>query len=185
DTAAPLPGAHGHPAALDEFARRSPRLKAELRAQFEVDQALSAEELAGPPVSPPGSTAPAPHRPAAPPEEAGWLHGCELLEEVGRGAMGTVWRAWQTAAHRLVAVKVLSADVPAGRARTEIEAATRLSHPNILTVYEVREEAGRTALILEYVEGGNLAAKLAGKPQPAADAARLAQTLAWAMAHAH
>ncbi len=165
---------------LDEYLRRFPRLEADLRAQFEVDQALTLDELtggqeAGPQ---PGQQSPAANGQA-------WLDGCELLEEVGRGAMGTVWRAWQRGARRLVAVKLLSAEVPAARVRTEVEAATRLSHPNIVQVYEVRQDGERTALVMEYVEGGNLAQRLAGRPQPPREAARLVQALAWAMAHAH
>ncbi len=171
--------------ALDEYLGRFPRLEAELRVQFEVEQAMTLDEVAGP--APTGKTTTPFAGPAG--RESGqapdWLEGCDLLEEVGRGAMGAVWRAWQRGARRLVAVKLLAADVPAGRIRTEIEAATRLSHPNIVQVFEVREHAGRTALVLEYVEGGNLAQRLAGRPQSPRDAARLVEVLAWAIAHAH
>src|SRR5262249_13652256 len=151
---------------LDEYLRRFPHLSAELRAQFEVEQALTMEELARPAV-PLGSTVlVSPPAAADRREPADWLEGCELLEEVGRGAMGTVWRAWQRSARRLVAIKLLSPEVPAGRARNEVLAATRLSHPNIVAVYEVREQGSRTALVMEYVEGGSLAQQLAGRPQP-------------------
>jgi serine/threonine-protein kinase len=99
--------------------------------------------------------------------------------------MGVVYRGWQRGAQRQVAVKILSADVPAGRIVNEAAAASRLQHPHIVQVFEVTEHQGRTSLVLEYVEGGNLAQKLAGKPQSPRDAARLVETLAWATAYAH
>ncbi len=113
------------------------------------------------------------------------LQGCELLGELGRGAMGVVYRAWQRGAKRLVAVKLLPNDVPVGRALNEVEAASRLQHPHIVQVFEVSEYQGRIALVLEFVEGGNLAQKLAGRPQQPRASARLVETLAWAMAYAH
>ena len=60
-----------------------------------------------------------------------------------------------------------------------------MQHPHIVGVFEVNEYQGRTALVLEFVEGGNLSQKLAGRPQAPRDAARLVETLAWAMAYAH
>jgi WD40 repeat protein len=170
--------------ALADYLARFPHLADELRAQFEVDQALAGEDLARPgPLG--GSTTP-----TGPPEAASLpglprLRGCDLLGELGRGAMGVVYRGWQRAAKRPVAVKLLPADLPVARARTEIEAAARLQHPHIVQVFEVDSHQGRTALVLEYVEGGTLAQKLAGKPQPPRDAARLVETLARAMAYAH
>jgi WD40 repeat protein/tRNA A-37 threonylcarbamoyl transferase component Bud32 len=113
------------------------------------------------------------------------LPGLEVLGELGRGAMGVVFRARQRFPHRLVALKVLGSTVPPGRVRTEVEAAARLQHANIVAVFEVKEHGGRTCLILEYVEGGNLARKIEGRPQPPRDAARLVETLARAMAYAH
>jgi tRNA A-37 threonylcarbamoyl transferase component Bud32 len=173
---------HGPPATLEEFLRRFPRLEAALRVQFEVDQALATEELSG--VLSQGSTVPL-AMPAAPAGPLPGLDGCDLVDELGRGAMGVVYRAWQRSAKRVVAIKLLASDMPPERVRTEVEAAARLQHPNIVQVFEVRQQQGRTALVLEYVEGGNLAQKLAGRPQPPREAARLVETLAWAMAYAH
>ncbi|MBY0230647.1 MAG: protein kinase, partial [Gemmataceae bacterium] len=161
---------------LADYEGRFPHLADALRVQFEVDDALV------PPAG--GSTVPAPG-PSTALSDLPPLDGVEVLDELGRGSMGVVYRGWQKAAKRPVAVKVLSGEMPEGRARTEVEAASRLQHPHIVTVYEVKELAGRTALVLEYVEGGTLAQKLQGKPQPPRDAARFIQTLAWAMAYAH
>jgi WD40 repeat protein len=152
-----------------DYYRRFPDLEPALRAQFEVEEAMTLDG----------------HPPEAAPPRLPRLDGCEILDEIGRGAMGVIYRGWQTAARRPVAVKLLSRDVPAGRVRVEAQAASRLQHPNIVQVFEVKEHEGRTALVLEYVEGGNLAQKLAGKPQPPAAAARLVEALAQAMAYAH
>jgi WD40 repeat protein len=174
----------GESSTLDEYLQRFPRLESDLRVQFEVDQAISTDALASPRSSRHGSTAPflddGPTETTLP-----RLEGCDLIGELGRGAMGVVYRGWQHGAKRVVAVKLLSADVPLGRIGNEVEAASRLLHPHIVQVFEVKELQGCTALVLEYVEGGNLAQKLAGKPQPPAEAARLVETLAWAMAYAH
>jgi WD40 repeat protein len=168
----------GEKPTLADYVGRFPHLAAELRAQFEVDGALTDLPPQGP------STVPA-TGPATDPDALPRLEGCDLLDELGRGAMGTVYRGWQRAAKRPVAVKLLAGDVPAGRVRNEVQAASRLHHPHIVAVYEVKEHEGRPALVLEYVEGGNLAQKLGGKPVAPADAAHLVEQLARAMAYAH
>ncbi len=164
---------------LADYAGRFPELADALRLQFEVDEALTVEGQ-----QTPASTLPATLSPEGM-EDLPKLEGVDLLDELGRGAMGVVYRGWQRGAKRPVAVKVLSGEMPAGRARNEVEAATRLSHPHIVTVHEVKDLGGRVALVLEYVEGGNLAEKLSGKPQPPRDAAHFIEQVAWAMAYAH
>ncbi len=116
------------------------------------------------------------------------LAGLEFLRELGRGGMGVVYLARQTALKRLVAVKMLRAAVDReerSRFRSEIEAAARLKHPHIVQIYEVGEHAGRPYCVLEYVAGGTLQHALAGQPQQAETAARLIQQLADAAQHAH
>jgi WD40 repeat protein len=114
----------------------------------------------------------------------------ELLEEVGRGGMGVVYRARQVSLNRIVALKmILSGDFsgPEERARfrTEAESAARLQNPNVVQIYEVGEHDGRPFLSLEFVDGGNLDKKLTGTPWSPPDAARLVETLARAMQAAH
>jgi WD40 repeat protein len=116
--------------------------------------------------------------------------GYEVLDELGRGGMGLVYRARQVRLDRVVALKVLLAGAHANaqeraRFRAEAEAVARLQHPNIVQIYEVGEEEGRPYLALEYVEGGSLADKLRGTPLPARQAAELADTLARAVHAAH
>ena len=71
------------------------------------------------------------------------------------------------------------------RFRIEAEAVARLQHPNIVQIHEVGEAGGHPVLRLEFVEGGNLAGKIGGKPMPAREAAQLVEALARAMQLAH
>jgi serine/threonine protein kinase len=116
--------------------------------------------------------------------------GYEILAELGRGGMGVVYRARQLSSQRTVALKLLRDGALAGpqeraRFRIEAEAAARVRHPNVVEIYEVREDHGRPCFAMELVEGGTLEEHLAGKPQPAAWAAGLVRTLALAVQHAH
>ncbi|MBL9121293.1 MAG: serine/threonine protein kinase [Phycisphaerae bacterium] len=86
------------------------------------------------------------------------LTGYEILEPIGRGGQGAVYRARQPGTGRIVAIKRLCANAaidPSGRDRfhREIDALTRLSHPNVVTVYAVEVVEGRRVLIMEYVDG--------------------------------
>jgi serine/threonine-protein kinase len=83
--------------------------------------------------------------------------------------MGVVYKARQLRPRRLVALKMILAGEYAGaealhRFRVEAEAVARLSHPNIVQVFEVGEHDGRPYLTLEYIEGGSLAQRLARGP---------------------
>jgi hypothetical protein len=116
--------------------------------------------------------------------------GYELLEELGRGGMGVVYKARQVKADRLVALKMILSGAHASAAdlqrfRTEAEAVARLSHPNIVQVFEVGEHDGRPFFSMEYCPGGSLEKHLGGTPLPSAEAARLVQALAGAVQHAH
>jgi WD40 repeat protein/serine/threonine protein kinase len=129
---------------------------------------------------------------AVPSSGASWpaLPGFEILDELGRGGMGIVYRAWQVQLRRLVALKMVRAGVYASRQagarlRVEAEAVGRLQHPNIVQIHEVGEYQGCPYFALEYVDGGSLAHKLGGKPLPAHAAAQLVETLAQAMHYAH
>jgi serine/threonine-protein kinase len=118
------------------------------------------------------------------------LNGFEMLELIGRGGMGVVYKARHVGLGRVVAVKMVLAGASAGRDelarfRTEAEAVARLHHPNIVQIHEVGEQAGSPYLVLEYVGGGSLADVLARGPMPAHQAAELVLTLAQAIRHAH
>jgi serine/threonine protein kinase len=116
--------------------------------------------------------------------------GYEILEELGRGGMGIVYKARQTSLKRLVALKMIRDSAFAGpehriRFRREAEAVARLQHANIIQIHEIGEHAGLPFFSMEYAEGGSLAQKLAVRPLPAAEAAELVRTLAEAVDHAH
>jgi WD40 repeat protein len=104
--------------------------------------------------------------------------------------MGIVYRARQVKAKRLVAVKMIlaksgAAEPERARFRMEAEAVARLQHPNIVQIFEVGEHDGLPFFSLEFVEGGTLAAKLAGTPLPPRQAAALGEALGRAMHAAH
>ncbi len=118
------------------------------------------------------------------------LPGYEILEELGRGGLGVVFRARQLGSQRLVALKVIRDAALAGpreraRFRIEAEAAARMRHPHIVEIYEVDEHQGQPYFAMEFVAGGSLDKYLAGRPHPPAEAAALVRTLALAIQHAH
>jgi serine/threonine protein kinase len=130
------------------------------------------------------------HRPA--PAGTAWpaVLGYELIEELGRGGMGVVYKARQTSLGRVVALKMLHAHAAVApeqlaRFRAEAEALARLNHPNVVTIYDVGEHEGRPYFALEYVAGPSLAQWLAGRPQEPRAAAQLIETVARAVQAVH
>jgi WD40 repeat protein/tRNA A-37 threonylcarbamoyl transferase component Bud32 len=130
----------------------------------------------------------------APPETAAAeypaIANYEILGELGRGGMGVVYKARQTALKRLVALKmILSGDLASAqelaRFRREAEAVARLQHPNIVQVYEVGEYGGRPFFSLEFVDGGTLARNLRESLPGPKQAAALVEQLARAMHAVH
>jgi len=116
--------------------------------------------------------------------------GYELLAEIGRGGMGVVYKARHRGLHRLVALKLIRDGACArpdllGRLRTEAKALASLYHENIVQVYDIGEMNGDPFVALEFLQGGTLAAKLAGTPQPDRMAAEMSRTLARAIHAAH
>jgi serine/threonine-protein kinase len=173
----------GAPADVDAAARAHPDLADELRALWVAVQL--AEEFA-PPRPGQSSTllqAAAPPRPGADdlPREFGEY---TLLEEVGHGGMGVVYRARQASLHRTVAVKVIQRGERA-RFQFEAEAAAKLDHPNIVPVYGVGEHDGQPYLCMKYVEGTTLARLVADNPLPPREAARYVAQVARAVHFAH
>jgi eukaryotic-like serine/threonine-protein kinase len=116
--------------------------------------------------------------------------GFEILEVLGVGGMGIVYKARQVRLDRFVALKMIRAGAgarPSDLARFESEAlaVAAIEHPNIIRIFEIGEYGGMPYCSLEYLAGGSLARKIAGKPLPVDEAAAIAETLAGAMAAAH
>jgi WD40 repeat protein len=131
-----------------------------------------------------------PGEPRPPRRDLPRIDGFELIDELGRGGMGVVYRARQLRPNRLVALKMISAGVHAGpreleRFRREADAVAQLQDPHIVQVYEVGEQDGHPFFALEYVAGGSLDRNLAGIPQPPVAAAEFVEQLAHAIHHAH
>ena len=109
--------------------------------------------------------------------------GYELLEVVGRGGMGVVYRARQVRLNRLVALKMVSAASYASqeallRFLAEAEAIARLRHPNVVQVYDRGECDGLPFYSMEYFAAGSLSGRIDGTPWPAVAAARILEPVA-------
>jgi tetratricopeptide (TPR) repeat protein len=114
----------------------------------------------------------------------------EILGELGRGGMGIVYKARHRPLDRVVALKVIRADRTTepeyvARFLNEARAAARVAHPNIVQVHAVGEHQGRPYLALEYVAGPTLERACGRAPQPADQAARVAEALARGVQAAH
>jgi serine/threonine protein kinase len=113
-----------------------------------------------------------------------------LIEKIGEGGMGVVYRAEDTKLRRQVALKVLPPELVANEERRlrflrEARTAAAVNHPNIAHVYEIDEAAGVVFITMELVEGKTLRKQMGGKALPMKDAVRIATEIAEALAEAH
>ncbi len=123
-------------------------------------------------------------------ELLGELGDYELLEEVGRGGQGVVFRARQKSLNRTVALKVISLGQWASKAhlkrfRLEAEAAARLEHPGIVPIHEVGERDGSCYFSMKFIEGGQLDEVARREPMPIRGAVELIAKVARTVHYAH
>ncbi len=152
-----------------DYVRRFPSMEARVRQVFEVDAVMADESAA---VT------------TALPDIPGYV----VLKELGRGGGGIVYQAQEKRISRLVAIKLAHANGSVDdlkRFRIDAEAASRLKHPNIVSIYRVGAVGGSPFFTMELADGGSLASRIAGRVLPARLAAELMEKIARAMQHAH
>ncbi len=203
----------GQAATAEQYASRFPLFADELCAQIEFHQALhdpsatshdsfdlvSAESDVPAKTRPCAATDPTFERQSASldgrenkPTESSQpqIQGYDILEEIGRGGMGVVFKARHRKLDRWVALKMLlegpfSNPNHARRFLIEAKASARLQHPGIVQIHEVGEHDGRPFLAFEYIDGGTLAEHIRGRPIQPTTAAAIVESLARAVQFAH
>ncbi|MCO6457234.1 MAG: protein kinase [Pirellulaceae bacterium] len=191
----------GEEVPVERWLARFPQWERDLRELFQVHEYLSDEHLpaaasgdsrsrlspeAGQPLEG-GATGDGGAAPGVEPRRVG---NCQLLEEIGRGGMGIVYRARQIGLDRVVAVKTVHAYAgleprAAQRFQVEVEAVARLQHPHIVQIYDVGEQHGMLHYSMEFVSGGSLADFVRQRPLDPTASARLVECLARAVHYAH
>ena len=137
-----------------------------------------------------GSSTYSEHPTGGTPVDLKQVGGYRILAELGRGGMGVVYRAEDQRLKRTVALKVVLSGAHSGaeerlRFQTEVEAAARLQHPNIVAVYEVGEDDGKPFMAMEFWPGGSLQDLVEDQPQEPREAAAMVIAIADALHHAH
>ncbi len=120
----------------------------------------------------------------------GAMGNYELIEQIGQGGMGVVYKARQRNLNRFVALKLMrsgswATEAEIKRFRSETTAAATLQHPNVVAIHEVGEHEGRHYFSMDYIAGPSLAEVINRTPLPAGRSARYVKIIAEAIHHAH
>src|SRR3989475_190763 len=160
----------GADSSLEEIVARYPEFEKELRDFFENEEFVMSVLCDDPP----------PY----------FGNDYEVLEEIGRGGMGIVYKCHQKSLEKVVAIKTVTGrsfvtppDIE--RIHKEAQRAAGLRHANVVTVHHVAEHKGQHFFVMEYVEGHSLAEFVRKGPLPPAKAAQYVKTIADAIHHAH
>lgn len=180
---------------LDDAVRRHPDLASDLRELFATAQIaddiamLQSSDLNH--LTGGGSKTPRMSGSIAAGSAIGSMIGeYELCQEIGRGGMGVVYRAFQASLQRTVALKMIpnaafAAAQDLARLRAEALAAARLSHPNIVPVYEVGEHNGQPWFSMQFIQGTTLSQRLMSGPMKPREAVALLVPIVEAIGAAH
>jgi serine/threonine-protein kinase len=176
----------GEPPDVDDLSRCYPDLADELRQLLAIAQLAEVVARSGQTLTQSASSA-VNHQSAALPRVFG---DYELVEELGRGGMGVVYKAWEKSLNRFVAVKLIlrgehASDIDLARFRGEAQAAAGLTHPNIVPVFKVDACDGQAFFSMKYVEGQTLAERVKQGPLRPRDAVRYLAAVSRAVYHAH
>ncbi len=114
----------------------------------------------------------------------------QVIEEIGRGGMGVVYKAHQKSLKKIVAIKTIvggqfATESDVERIHKEARRAAGLRHPGIVTVHQVAEHAGRHFFVMEYIEGKSLAELVSDGPLFCREAAQYVTSIAGALHYAH
>jgi len=180
---------------LGEACADHPHLRAEIEAMLAADRRHVEATLSMASDSSEGLEGDSSHTAsgtARPPQadETSQFAGYELLEEVGRGGMGVVYKARQLQPSRTVAIKMIRAGTFASgadieRFHTEAEATANLEHDGVVPIYEVGEHNGEHFFSMKFVEGQSLAMRFESGDLPRREALELLKAVCDAIAHAH
>ena len=125
------------------------------------------------------------------PVQAGQMFAqCRLVQQIGAGGMGVVWKALDTSLNRHVAIKILPPDLMADsewrqRFQREAEAVAALDHPNIAVIHQVGEQDGTPFIVMQLLQGKTLRQLIRQGPLPLKQWLRVASGMAEGLAHAH